>query len=160
LFATNRYEIDGDVLILSGENVQVTFVIDNEATKPNEAPVLLENQWRLTEIIYNGTSYDFDAIAPVLVTFQPGRMQLDACDISWIFFDATNIEDPNEYRLRTGSTPARDCPDGGTEQESNLEQALFATKWYKIEGNMLILSGENARVTFVIDNEATKPPQQ
>jgi hypothetical protein len=38
---------------------------------PNEVPVLLENQWRLTEIIHDGTSHDFDSIAPVLATFGP-----------------------------------------------------------------------------------------
>lgn len=124
---------------------------------PNEVPVLLENQWRLTEIIHDGTSHDFDSIAPVLATFQPGQIDLWACNGFSIFFDTTNIGDPNEYRLRNGDGTARDCADGGTEQENDLSRALYATNRYEIEGDTLILSGENAQVTFVIDNEATKP---
>ena len=125
---------------------------------PNQVPVLLENQWRLTEIMQNGVRHDFDSIEPVLATFQPGLLALQACNAVSMFFDTRNIEDPNKYRLLSGISTARQCLDGGTEQEGILLEALRTTNRYEIEGDRLILSGPQVRVTFVIDNEAKKPP--
>ncbi|MBX2999572.1 MAG: META domain-containing protein [Caldilineaceae bacterium] len=126
---------------------------------PNQVPVLLENQWRLTEVIHNGTRHDFDAIEPVLATFHPGAMALQACNSFSIFFDTTNVENPNEYRFLDAVGTARGCVlHDGTNPEGNLIRALRATHRYEIEGDTLIFSGEHAQVTFVIDNEATKPP--
>jgi len=124
---------------------------------PNGVPVLLENQWRLTEIMHNGARRNFDSIQPVLVTFQPGIMGVRACNSTGIYMDTTDVEDPNEYRLLGGEGTARECINGGTEQEGNLMRALYDTSHYVIEGDTLILFGDHARLTFVIDNEAEKP---
>jgi heat shock protein HslJ len=114
----------------------------------------LENQWRLTEILHDGTRHDFDAIAPVLVTFPPGMLAYQACNAGSAFFDTRGIEAPNAYRLRHGAGTMRGCP----EPDRTFLQALYDTNRYEIEGDRLILSGDNAQLTFVIDNEATKPP--
>jgi hypothetical protein len=74
-----------------------------------------------------------------------------------MFSDTTGIEDANEYRLLNGEGTARGCINGGTEQEAIFIQALQATNRYEIEGDTLILSGDHAQLTFVIDNEAAKP---
>jgi hypothetical protein len=131
---------------------------------PDQVPVMLDNQWRLTEMIYNGQRYSFDSIEPVLVTFQPGVLSVQACNGTGFFIDTTGIADPNGYRIRgTGVGTARLCDDGGTEQESIFDQALRATNRYEIIDDTLILSGTNffsgtsAQLTFVIDNEAEKP---
>ena len=124
---------------------------------PNQVPVLLENQWRLTEIIYNGARRNFDSIAPILVKFPPGRLSYSACNAGWFFLDTTGVEDANEYRLIAGPSTARGCPNGETEQGVIFFQALQATNRYEIEGDTLILSGDHAQLTFVIDNEAAKP---
>ena len=125
---------------------------------PNQVPVLLENQWRLTEISHNGTRYEFDAIEPVLVTFSPGSLTYRACNAGSMYFDTTGTEVPNEYRLRYGASTAEGCPGVGGEQQGDFVNALIDTTRYEIEDDTLILSGENTRLTFVIDNEATKPP--
>ena len=124
---------------------------------PNQVPVLLENQWRLTEIIYNGARRGFDSIAPILVKFRPGNMDIWACNSIGYYLDTTGISDPNEYRFGLGVSTARQCANGGTEQEGVFLQALHATNRYEVVDDTLILSGEHAKVTFVIDNEASKP---
>jgi len=124
---------------------------------PNQVPVILDNQWRLTEILYNGMQREFDSIKPVLITFEPGLLGIQACNNLGIYLDTTEIEDPNEYRFLGGAGTAVGCPGGRTEQEEAFLEALTVTNHYEIEGDTLILSGENARLTFVIDNEAKKP---
>jgi hypothetical protein len=125
---------------------------------PNQVPVLLENQWRLTEILHDGTRHDFDVIEPILVTFSPGALAWRACGSGGIYFDTRGIEAPNAYRLRHGSMTMVGCLHGGTEQQGDFLRAMYDTNRYAIEGDRLILSGDNAQLTFVIDNEATKPP--
>jgi heat shock protein HslJ len=124
---------------------------------PNQVPVLLENQWRLTEIIHNGARRNFDNIKPVLVTFQPGILAFQACNSTAVYMDTTGVEDPNEYRFSGGVGTARQCINGGTEQEGDFTSALYDTSHYVIEADTLILFGDHARLTFVIDNEAEKP---
>lgn len=125
---------------------------------PNQVPVLLENQWRLIEVIHNGTQHEFDAVEPVLVTFHPGILALRACNSIAYRLDTRNVANPDEYRFYNSEGTARGCEDGGTEQEINLSRALRDTNRYEVQGDRLILSGQNAQLTFVIDNEATKPP--
>ncbi|MBE2238608.1 MAG: META domain-containing protein [Caldilineaceae bacterium] len=125
---------------------------------PNQVPVLLENQWRLTEIVYNGARRGFISNDPVLVTFHPGILAFRACNSGSLYFDTLGIENANEYRTLSGASTARDCAGGGSEQEAIFVSALRATNRYEIAGDTLILSGEHARVTFVIDNETAKPP--
>lgn len=124
---------------------------------PNQVPVMLDNQWRLTELVYNGMHHNFDLIEPVLVQFSPGNLVYQACNSGGMYFDTENIQNPNEYRLLPGVSTAVGCPGGRDEQEGIFLDALTSTNHYEIEGDTLILSGENARLTFVIDNEAKKP---
>jgi len=182
LSSTNHYEIEGDTLVLSGENARLTFVIDNEAKKPdyitppesplipNQVPAMLDNQWRLTGVMYNGTQREFDSIEPVLIAFEPGRLSIQACNDIRLYLDTTGIEDPNGYQFwfyrpvtawyrfwENAFNTARDCSERETAQEAIFLDALTSTNHYEIEGDTLVLSGENARLTFVIDNEAKKP---
>ena len=177
LLATDRYDIDGDILILSGENARLTFVIDNEAKKSEyviptptpaqplsplshitQVPILVENQWRLTEAIHNDTRLNLDLIAPVLLWVNEDGMVVFGCiGISIPMYTVKEaLEDPNEYRLSRGVQTEQNCFGEGTEQERSLRQALSVTHRYDLDGGILILSGENTRLTFVIDNEAQK----
>ncbi len=125
---------------------------------PNQVPSMLDNQWRLTELIYNGTPRDFDIIQPVLLTFQDGLFSFEDCGSISYFSDTTDFKSANEYRLLGSVGLGKDCKKGGVEQGKILARALYATNRYEIVSDRLILSGEQARLTFVLDNEATKPP--
>lgn len=130
---------------------------------PNQVPVMLDNQWRLTELVYQGTPRDFNSIDPVLLTFQPGVFSFLAYNGIPYHSDTTKIEDTHEYRLTPGVGTVQgcgDCPE--SVQEGILDQAVMATNRYEIVGDILILSGldlsgKQSRLTFVIDNETTKP---
>ena len=125
---------------------------------PNQVPVMLENQWRLTEVIYNEKIHNFDSIRPILITFQPGFLSSQACNSQSFLFDTTDIGDINQYQLILDDSTSRLCPDGEIEPEGTYHQALLATTHYEIVEDTLVLSGPHARLTFVIDNEAAKPP--
>ena len=125
---------------------------------PNKVPVMLDNQWRLTEMILYGGRHEFDSIRPVLITFQPGSLLSDACNGKVFYFDTREVDKVNEYRLIDGVGTQRQCVNGGTEQEGVFFRTLRATNRYELISDTLILSGDQAKITFVIDNEAKKPP--
>ncbi len=127
---------------------------------PNQFPVVMqENQWRLTRISRYGALVYFDSIEPVLATFRPGFFSFLACNSIGYAIDTTDTEYATGYRFLEGAATARGCDGGGSEQESNFLSALSDTNRYYVDGDRLILSGENRTyLTFVIDNEAEKPP--
>ncbi len=117
-----------------------------------------DNQWRLTEVIYDGTYGDFSSIEPVLLVFRPpGILSVQACNSVAFVFDTKGVENTDEYRLRPGDSTARLCENGGTEQEIFIALAMKATNRYEVVGDTLVFSGKNAQLTFVIDNKARKP---
>ncbi len=125
---------------------------------PIQDSILLDNQWRLTEMIHNGTRGGFASIEPVLLIVEPDILSVQACNSASFLFDTKGVDNTNEYRLINGDGTLVLCDNGGTEQESFFSQALRATNGYEIVGDTLIFSGKNAQLVFVIDNEATKPP--
>ena len=124
---------------------------------PEQVPMIADNQWRLTEVIYNGEQGNFDSIEPVLATFHPGLVAMKACNGTSFVFDTESSDPVNGYRLMQGVGTARECDNGGTEQEGFISNALLATSSYEIVGDTLVFSGKNAQLTFVIDNKARKP---
>ena len=124
---------------------------------PDQWKTLSNNQWRLTEVIYKGEQGKFDVIEPVLATFHLDKLALRACNSFSLIFEPVN-DTGKEYQFIRGDGTARLCENGGSEQESFISQALMATDNYEIVGDTVVLFGDNAQVTFVIDNEAKKPP--
>ena len=125
---------------------------------PSERKTLLNNQWRLTEVVYNGVQGDFDSISPVLATFDADSLTLRGCNSKSLIFEAVS-DNTKEYKLIDGVGTLKSCANDGNKQEGFIQQALIETNDYEFARDTLVLFGENARVTFVIDNEATKPPE-
>ena len=124
---------------------------------PSQGKTLLKNQWRLTEVVYKGVQGEFDSIDPVLATFHANELSIHACNAASMFFK-TATDPSKEYQLISGASTAMTCDNGGTEQEYFIVRALAETYDYELIGDTLVLFGEKARLTFVIDNETTKPP--
>lgn len=119
---------------------------------PGANTALVENRFRVVEIIRHGEPVTFDAIQPVFVTFGiQGELGLQTTNCNaWAYFIIA--ENERKYRLIPGAGTAQGCGEPIESQESWISEAITATTEYELKGSQLILRGDDVHIVLEIDN--------
>ena|GEM_PF-2608411 len=124
---------------------------------PGSNLALLENRWRLTELTYQGSPVEFDAIAPIFISFHPAGgllLRTTGCgDEAFLIFASSQTE----YLLILAPSALIGCDGPQNSQAARVSMLIFSTNKYTELDNKLILSGDGVQAVFVVDNEAKEP---
>lgn len=118
---------------------------------PGKNTSLLENRWRLTQVVWQERQIDWEQIGPVFISFDmQGLMGIWAVNCNAASFIIV-AEDERHYQLVPAESTAIGCGELGDQQERNLHDAIGATTEYELQGNQLILSGKDVSVLAEIE---------
>jgi len=170
LSTTTHYELQGEQLILTGNNARIVLQIGGRLSgytrtfpRPTNTPpvsplipgsnrTLAENRWRLVEIQFHGESVEFGSLAPVYFTFGGNGslgFKTTGCNATGFTIEAEN---ERRYRLTPGAMTAMSCSEIQERQHSGIGQAVMATTEYEMQESQLFLFGDDVRITLEIDN--------
>lgn len=115
---------------------------------------LSDTVWQLETATYQGEPVEFDALAPIQLHFeQSGYLGVRSPHCpggGW----QIHFGDEHQYQLTGGMWAASDCGELRNTQFSDVGKALAATNTYELDGDQLILSGEDARLVLVSTDTA------
>lgn len=124
-----------------------TFIGENVA--------LVENTWRLVQITHRGEVIEFEAIAPITFSFgREGYFGFRTTDCNAVGYEVVTKSE-QRYRLIPRSSTAIYCGELGQSQIERVSEAVEATNAYKIQGNQLLLTGNNVQLLLEIDTRYT-----
>jgi hypothetical protein len=120
---------------------------------PGTNTALVENRFRVVEIIWHGELVAFDAIHPVYITFdERGELskQTKNCN-SGVY--AIVAESERQYRLIPGAGTAKGCGELAEAQYDRISEAIGATTEYELRGSQLLLHGDGVYIVLEVDNQ-------
>lgn len=124
---------------------------------PGQDTPLSRNEWRIVEVTKAGQPVQIAALSPLLLSFgeERGILQVRAmpCNAGSYVIAA---QDEHNYRLYALDSTAQGCGEIGDRQAADFYPALVATTQLSIENNLLVMAGEDVRITAQIEQS---PPQ-
>lgn len=119
---------------------------------PGTNVALVQNRWRVVEIIYQAENVAFDVIQPIYVSFTiDGQLLKRATHCNAVgYYIVAHSE--QRYQLVQGAGTARGCGAIGEKQDVTVGKALRATTKYEMHGTQLFLTGDDVRIVLEIDN--------
>ncbi|HHW85588.1 MAG TPA: META domain-containing protein [Chloroflexi bacterium] len=119
---------------------------------PGTNTALVENRFRVVEIIRHGEPVVFDAIQPVFITFDKrGELSKQTTNCNSDVY-AIVAESERRYRLIPGAGTAKGCGELAEAQYSKISEAIGATTEYELKGSQLLLRGEDVHIVLEVDN--------
>ena len=139
--------------MLTGKDVQIMLARRGPLI-PGTNTQLSDNQWRITEVTYQGEAVDFAAIHPVYLTFDPAGEIVQTvinCNTIKHIINVTNDGNDGRYHLVPGHRTVKDCSEVINQQEARLTAAIGATTGLMVGAHQLLLTGEDVRIVLEID---------
>lgn len=141
---------------------------------------LIDNRWRVEDVLLNGKTVTFDLFKPVYVVFDhQGTLRIYSERCGFTNYAILYLSE-QQFRFGQGVATAQDCGEllmrddptvncaklAGNDasrqacarainaQLGDVNRALAATNKYELRGKQLILRGEDAEMHLVLDNPA------
>lgn len=152
--ATRAYELQDDQLVLFGEDVRIVLAVEEAYPPfPTAHPVLLLNRFQWVAGTQRGQALVVDRLQPLFVNFtfsEVGLVYLESwrhgCGVE-ASYRALGGDGPSYQLIQEEPLPLN-CAEPGNAQFQAAADALAATTGFEVQGDQLILTGEDVRIAL------------
>lgn len=121
--------------------------------------IIMQHRWRVVEIIHQNKRVTLPALEPLLLTLTPnGELGINTSTGHGMVYQ-TSSKGHGYWQLTRYPWIAQDCGAQWNDEYTQFEQLFSRISAYEIQGEKLILRGDEEQLQLVIDTTTVPAPQ-